>query len=79
MGTFVGLINQILFFCYSALDQTLQRFGLSWLGLVVGFATISVVLRLFASNLVGTAISMRDTRRANKKKADKQNADKKKG
>lgn len=64
MGDFVSVANQVLYFGYDTMDKILQAFGLSWAGLVVGFAVISVILRLFAANLVGTAVGIRDTRRA---------------
>ena len=62
MGFFVNVVNQILFFAYSAVDRIFQAFGLSWIGFTVGLATISVILRLFAGNLVGTSVNIHRSR-----------------
>lgn len=64
MGEFVSIINLLLYSAWDWLDQILRAFGLSWAGLAVGFAVISVILRLFAANLVGTAVGIRDERRS---------------
>lgn len=62
MGFFVTIINKILFFAYESIDRIFQAFGLTWLGFVSGLAVISVILRLFAGNLVGTAMNIRQSR-----------------
>ena len=62
MGFFVNVANQILFFSYSSIDRIFQAFGLSWLGFVAGMAVVSVILRLFVGNLVGSAISAGNSR-----------------
>lgn len=62
MNPYVSVINQLLYFGYDSFDKILKSFGLSWVSLVTGFAVISVILRLFASNLVGTAVNVRHAR-----------------
>lgn len=56
MNTFVKVVNQVLYFAYDTIDKIFQAFGFSWVGVVTGLAIISVILRLFAGNLVGSAV-----------------------
>lgn len=56
MNEYIKIINQVLYFAYDTIDKIFQAFGLSWVGVVTGLAVISVVLRLFAANLVGSAV-----------------------
>lgn len=62
MGAFVSIINQILYFAYSTIDQIFRVFGLSWVTVAVGFAVIAAVLRLLTSNLVGAAMTVGSSR-----------------
>lgn len=62
MQFFVNIINQILFFAYRCIDSIFQAFGLSWVTFTVGLAVVSVILRLFAGNLIGTAMDIRHDR-----------------
>ena len=59
----VTAINFVLYFPLMWLDEIFMTFGLSWLGVVCGLAVVSVILRLFAANLVGTAVNLRDDHR----------------
>lgn len=62
MAFFVTIINKILFFAYESIDRIFQAFGMTWIGFVSGLAVVSVILRLFAGNLVGTAMEIRKDR-----------------
>lgn len=62
MKIFVSIINQILFSVYTWMDEIFQAFGLSWLGVVVGLAVVSAILRLFAANLIGTSLNIHHER-----------------
>lgn len=62
MADFVRICNQVLYFAYDTINKIFHSFGLSWLGVVCGLVIISTVLRLFASNLVGTAVNIHHTR-----------------
>lgn len=62
MAFFINIVNQVLFFAYDVINQIFGAFGLSWIGVVVGLAVISTILRLFASNLIGTALNIHHER-----------------
>lgn len=76
MQFFIDIINLILYSAWDWLNQILIAFGLSWAGLTVGLAVISVILRLFAANLVGASVNMHHTRQeaAKQQKIEKQKA-----
>lgn len=56
------VVNYVLYSAFTWIDAIFNAFGLSWLGVVVGLAVMSVVLRLFAANLIGSAISLHKSR-----------------
>lgn len=58
MPVFINIVNRVLYFAYETIDQIFQSFGLTWIGVVVGLAVISTILRLFAANLVGTSLNI---------------------
>lgn len=62
MQFFISIINQILYFSWRCIDLIFQAFGLTWVSFTVGLAVVSVILRLFAGNLVGTAMNIRHDR-----------------
>ena len=65
LRTVLSVLNYVLYFAWSAIDRIFQAFGLTWLGVVCGLAVISVLLRLFARNLVGTSVAVyQDHRKA---------------
>lgn len=76
MSLFVNIINQILYFAYYAIDSIFKAFGLSWISFTVGLAVISVILRLFAGNLVGSAMNVHHERKeaATQQRIEKQKA-----
>ena len=62
MQVFISVVNLILYSVWDWLNKILQAFGLSWTAIAVGLVVISVILRLFASNLVGTAVNIHHSR-----------------
>lgn len=58
MAPYVNIINLILYYSWLCAEYIFNAFGLSWLGVVVGLAVISAILRLFAANLIGSAMAI---------------------
>lgn len=62
MGMVISVINRVLFFAYTVMDSIFQACGLSWIAVVCFLVVISTILRLFAANLVGTALNVHASR-----------------
>lgn len=60
----LSILNMVLYYSFLMVNMIFDAFGITWLGFVCGLAVVSVLLRLFAANLVGAAVALHDRREA---------------